>query len=320
MHATERQYHELTHGAGYILCPDRTRIELSGPDRAAFLHNLCTNDIRRLSPGEGCEAFLTSVQGKILADVNVFQGQEALWLDTVPGQGETIAPHLDRYLIREKVEIHDRTGEWSGLLLSGKRSKELLQELGTAVPAGGNFSHTFSHFTDNAIWIAQLDLLGPDCFLLGCSQDTMPAVEERFANAGIVRCDHGMLETLRIEQGHPWYGVDITEKSLPQEVGKDQRAISFTKGCYLGQETVARIDALGHVNWQLVRLKLSDGSPVPDKGEEVQLQGRPMGAITSAVYSPRFQAPVAFARVRSEAADAGATLTTPHGPAVVLAP
>src|SRR5437660_1325413 len=106
------QYRALTCGAGLVDFSDRTQVELSGDDRVSFLHNFCTNDIRKLPAGAGCEAFITTVQGKILAHVVVFSGPDSLVLETVPGQAEQIVQHLDRYLIREKVTLRDRSEEW----------------------------------------------------------------------------------------------------------------------------------------------------------------------------------------------------------------
>src|SRR5439155_9007426 len=111
------EYEALTAGAGVVRLNQRTLIELTGRDRAAFLHNFCTNDIRGLKPGGGCEAFITSVQGRILGHVLVFCGAETLVLETVPGQSDRLLTHLDRYLIREDVTLADRTGEWGELLL-----------------------------------------------------------------------------------------------------------------------------------------------------------------------------------------------------------
>ncbi|MCE9546097.1 MAG: folate-binding protein, partial [Planctomycetia bacterium] len=113
--APPHEYQALTAGVGVASLPGRTLVELTGADRQTFLHNFCTNDVRGLKPGEGCEAFITSVQGKIIAHVIISCEADRLVLDTVPGQAERIITHLDKYLIREQVVLADRTAEWGEL-------------------------------------------------------------------------------------------------------------------------------------------------------------------------------------------------------------
>jgi folate-binding protein YgfZ len=123
---------------------------------------------------------------------------------------------------------------------------------------------------------------------------------------------------VRIEYGMPLYGRDITLENLPQEVNRNAQAISFTKGCYLGQETVARIDALGHVNRLLVVVKFA-GERIPSPGDELQIEGKPVGQVTSAAFSPRVSKPLALAYVRTASAAPGTRLASPVGDAEVVA-
>jgi hypothetical protein len=147
--------------------------------------------------------------------------------------------------------------------------------------------------------VRRVDWAGPVGFFLSASAESVDAVRKALVSAGAVPCGDKAVEIARIEAGTPFYGRDITDKSFPQEVGRDARAISFTKGCYLGQETVARIDALGHVNRLLVGLRF-EGSEAPTPGTELRVGDKTAGTVTSSVYSPRLEAPLALGYVRRE--------------------
>jgi folate-binding protein YgfZ len=314
-------YRALVEAAGVVDLTGRTQLELTGADRAAFLHNFCTNNLRNLTPGSGAEAFVLDAKGHVLGHIFVFVAPHSIVLDTVPGQSETLARHLDRYIIRENVEIHDRTAEWGELLVAGPRSAALLESLALDVPQVP-LGHSESALAGCAVYLRRTDLIGPDSWLLACARSDVESLRSALANAGAVPADFDAFEMARLEAGTPLYGRDITEKNLPQEVNRDTRAISFTKGCYLGQETVARIDALGHVNRVLVGLRFS-GQEIPDAGTELhatdaQEGGSAIGSVTSAAWSPRLNNALALGYVRRGHTQAGARLASSAGPAEVV--
>jgi tRNA-modifying protein YgfZ len=312
------QYEALTAGVGLARHFQRTQVELTGRDRATFLNNFCTNDVRRLEPGGGCEAFVTSVQGKVLGHVFVFCRPESLVIDTVPGQGAALVAHLDRYLIREQVELHDRSAEWAELLLAGPLAEQLLAQGGAALPpAGGRLMNADATLFGHAVSLRRVDVTGPDGFFISCDSSAAASTLEKLLEAGAISCDAAAVEAARIEAGFPLFGVDITDKNLPQEVGRDAQAISFTKGCYLGQETVARIDALGHVNRTLVGVRFG-GVDVPPSGTELFADEQPVGAVTSAAFCPKLAAPLALAYVRRGYNTPGTPLASPQGDAQVV--
>ena len=291
------EYESLVAGAGLVDLGQRTRVALTGDDRVKFLHNLATNDIRRLTPGEGCEAFLLNAQGKILFHVLVACTDDELLLDTVPGEGERLLAHLDRYLIREQVTLEDRSAQRGQMLLSGSRSLEVLGGMGITPPAG-RLEHKPVRIGDNESRLLRVDMTVAGAVMLDMPIDQREAVRQAILSAGATTCGDQALEAARIEAGFPWFGRDITHDNLPQEVARDQLAISFVKGCYIGQETVARIDALGHVNRTLVGLLFDDGA-VPAIGSELHnSEGKVVGQITSAAYSPRAGTAVGLSYVR----------------------
>ena len=308
------EYDALMQGAGLVDFSHRTQVEMTGDDRASFLHNLCTNDIRKLAPGSGCEAFLTNIQGKILAHILVFAGADSLTLETMAGQGETLVAHLDRYLIREKVELHDRSQDWAELLLGGKEVGSLLAKLGAALPEQ-RLQHQSASIAGKPVQLRRVDMLATPCVLVVSGRSDIVEVWQALHSAGATPSGRQALEAGRIEAGFPWYGQDISDANLPQEVGRDLLAISFVKGCYLGQETVARLDALGHVNRTLVGLRFS-GSP-PPAGLEFLVDGKSVGRVTSSAFSPRRQVAVGLGYVRSGHNQPGSKLAYEGGTAEV---
>ncbi len=315
---TLEQVRALDAGVAFADVRDRTRIEIAGGDRVAFLHGFCTNDIKSLAVGGGCEAFVTNLKGKVLGHVFVFCGQQTLALDGTRKQTERIVAHLDRYIIREDVELRDigpETGEW---LVGGSAATALLARLVDREIPAPLLSHSECHLDGVRVGIRRVPLLVEPAFLIVCSKADISQIGTALADAGAVACEAEALEIGRIEAGFPRYGRDISEDNLPQEVNRDAQAINFTKGCYLGQETVARIDALGHVNRMLCGLRW-ERSEVPAAGESLIVDERVVGQITSAAWSPRVEAPLTLAYVRREFARIGSRIATNLGEAEVVA-
>jgi folate-binding protein YgfZ len=316
------EYAALTAGCGVADFSHRTQVELRGADRASFLHNLCTNDIRKLAPGTGCEAFLTDAQGHTLFFANVFVGAEALVVETVPGQGPGLLAHLDKYLIREKVELVDLTNDWAELLVAGAGAAAVLERLDQQLPAlKPKEMKLLDHF-DAAIVeiparVRRVDCVLPAAWLISCERQRVGELWRALRAAGALPCGARAVEMARIEAGTPLFGPDIGDRNLPQELARNDRAISFVKGCYLGQETVARIDALGHVNKTLAGVRF-DGAEVPTAGTPLSKDGSEVGKVASAAWSPRLAAPLALAYVRRGSEGIGTRLESPVGNAVVV--
>ncbi len=288
----EQQYDALRRRRGFVELAGWSSVTLTGGDRRAFLHNFCTNDVKRLEPGTSCEAFITNVKGKVLGHGLVTCRADELVLVGTPGQAPRLVEHLDRYLIREDVQLRDTTTQRSYLLV-GEEGRQ----------------HAEVAFT----W----KLVGGECnVLLEVGADEAESAIGSLGERGYVSIGPQAFLAARIEAGVPLYGVDFDERNFPQEVGRDREAISFTKGCYLGQETVARIDALGHVNQRLVGVRFFENR-VPEPGTELIHSGKTAGHVTSAAFSPRLGAPLALAMVRGEANSVGTRLESATGPCEV---
>ncbi|MEX2286848.1 MAG: glycine cleavage T C-terminal barrel domain-containing protein [Planctomycetaceae bacterium] len=287
----------------------RAQLELTGADRAKFLHNFCTNNVLTLKPGQGCEAFCTNVKGRVVGHVFVFCDTDSLWLEAVPNAQEALRAHLERYIITEDVQLHDRTAQFGELLVSGPRSAERLSQLGLNVGPLALLEHKTIESEGTSISIRRVDFLAAPGFLLSCARENLAPLWRQLVDGGIRPAGSMALEVLRIEAVMPLYGIDITDENLAQEVGRTRQAISFTKGCYLGQEPIARIDALGHVNRELRGLKLQAGR-LPERGATVLSEdgAKEVGTLTSAARLSDDQPVFALAYLRSGSNAPGTTL------------
>jgi folate-binding protein YgfZ len=299
-------------GIGLIDRSDRVRIEVTGPDRAKFLHNVTTNEVKRLAPGRGCEAFVTSLQGKTLAYVILLVTEDRILVRSDPGGMELAWPHLRKYGVFDDVAIEERTAETFELHLAGAGSAELVRRAGASVPEDVDYAHLAAEWGGQAVWIIRESPCGlPGFTLIGdrrVAQAVGAILRDLGQPLGLIELDRPTFEALRIEAGTPVFGQDITEKNLPQEIGRDARAISFVKGCYLGQETVARIDALGHVNQVLKGLQLEPHTGCPAVGSILEADGKRVGVVTSAAVVPWRDRPLALALIRTSHARAGAAV------------
>lgn len=312
-----QQYAALSDGVGLAELPDRTVLVATGCDRASFLHSFTTNDIRRLVPGSGCEAFVTSHQGKTIGHVLVFCEEDRIVLDTSPGQASSLKAHFERFILTEEVEFADETGQWVDLLLAGPQAAALLSDLCGALPPAAMLGHQPASLEGRPVRLRHVPYAGPDSFFVAVAPGDREAVHGLLEGAGAMACAMSAVEARRIEAGFPLFGQDISADNLPQEVNRNPVAISFTKGCYLGQETVARIDALGHVNRVLTGLRF-ERQAQPRAGERILENGVAAATITSVTWSPRLGTVLALAYVRSRFARPTTILSTPHGPAEVV--
>jgi len=266
------------------------RVLIEGRDRIRFLHAMLSNDIQSLGAGEGRWATLNSVQGKTISDVRVFILDEekktgaALAL-LEPGAGERFVDTLDRYIIADKV--HFSPDEGHGLfLLTGPGAEATLTESGATLPEATLYSHTSTELGGAAVRLFRLDRTGEagqDLAIRFALED-----EERVRRAlqPLTQSDPELLEALRIEGGQPRYGIDFTSENIPLEAGLKDLAISFTKGCYIGQEVICRIDSMGSPKRRLVTIHC-DGDQTPLPGTALLRDGKAVGHITSSVPTAR---------------------------------
>jgi folate-binding protein YgfZ len=265
-------------------------VELAGADAASFLQAFCTNDVVHLPVLGSCEAFVCNVKGHVLGHVRIHRRQEQrFWVDAPEQQAEVLLRHWDKYLIREQVVLRDLSASHHVWCIVGPQATEAVSRLAGEL-RGEVLPSTFPH---------------PGSYLAVIAQDQCGSLPALLASAQLALCDVAALEIVRVEKGYPLYGRDISLENLPQEVDRNDTAIHFRKGCYLGQETVARIDALGHVNQLLRQVRLSTLLPA---GTELTAGGKCVGSVTSSVYSPAYGQALALAYVRRSHAAGGTEL------------
>ena len=268
-------YEALSAGAAWLDLSARGRIAARGRDRVRLLHNITSNEVKKMMPGAGCYAFLLNPQGRIQADLNLLCFADHFLIDTEPNLREKVLNLIRRYIISDQVELEDVTSQTAAIGVEGPLADALQ-------PPDGCTKAPFS-------------LTGQPGYRIYCAAGEMTRIIGQLEAAGARPATLADARVVRIENGKPRYGEDIRETSLPQET-QQLHAVSFTKGCYLGQEIVERIRTQGHVNRKLVRLEL-DGSEPAVPGAKLMVDGKET-EITSSVYSPHFGKVIALAYVR----------------------
>jgi folate-binding protein YgfZ len=265
----------------------RDIVQVVGEDRLSFLHGMVTNDVKGLPENGTAYAAMLTPKGAMVADCRVLRRKDDVLLDTEPGMGARLREFLEKYLISEDAELRDANAEWAILSLVGPRAKDLAPE--------GMPSLVFGP--------GGVDLLVP--------RAQLQATFERLKGEGATPIGFRAWETLRIENGVPRFGQDMDESTIPLEANLE-RAIHYSKGCYIGQEVIARATFRGHMNRKLTRLLLGALQPAPRT--ELLRNGKKVGWITSAVPSPTLGQVIALGYVHRDSLEPGTKLDLPDAP------
>jgi folate-binding protein YgfZ len=285
----DAQYRQLREECGMVDRGGRGKILVSGADAAEYLQGQLTNDVEALAEGEGCYAALLDRKGHLQSDMRVLRLSDGIWLDLEPGPAPAVLSHLRTYSIGREVEIADVSEEWTILALIGPRSSEIAGFEGLG-PEHAQRRRNWEGV--DALGVATA--LGVD--LIAAAADA-EALRELALAAGAVEVGEDAAEIIRIESGIPRFGAEMSAETMPAEAGIVDAAVSFTKGCYIGQEPVARLHYKGRPNRSLRGLELS--APA-EAGAELRLGDRAVGRIGSSCVSPA-RGPIALAIVRREA-------------------
>ncbi len=289
--STLSQYRALKDSAA-VFDLQSSIVQLTGADRHPFLHNFCTNEIKELPVSGVCEAFILDGKGKVLFHVHVLNRQDALWLHSLAGDAAALIEHLDKYLLRDDVQMTEITdckarfvlGPESETALSNVLKSDLAKNQLEQLPSGAMVAH--------------VEIAGWGYLVVSSAEDLI--------SDSVVSVQSDALHAVRIENQTPWMGIDIDDSNLPQELLRDDQCISFTKGCYLGQETVARIDAIGRVNRVIA---LVESKEIVEAGAELIVGEKTMGKLLSVSWSPDHESYRALAMVRRPHQKSGTALT-----------
>jgi folate-binding protein YgfZ len=294
-------YRVLTEECGLLDGSERGKLALTGADAKSFLQGQVTNDVERLKPGEGCSAAFLTPKGKMLGDLRILDTGSEMLLDTERVALQQLFNMIRRFSIGYDVQLHKRTLECGLLSLIGPASEQVAGS--SQVPT---IEH--SHLLLDVDGVSSRAIRTVTGFDLLCAAADTEALIAALVVRGATPVSAEAAECLRVERGRPRYGADLDDTVIPQEAGLNERAVSFTKGCYVGQETVARLFYRGKPNRQLRGLVLSGPA---EPGDELRFEGRVVGKLTSIAHSPRL-GPIGLGLVRREAAP-GSTVTLAGG-------
>ncbi len=307
-------YEALREGAALVDSRSADWLRLTGADRLRFANGLVSCDLRALDSGEGAYGFFTDPKGKIVADAAFLASESELWVDLPRGQGPTIAAHMGKYLVADRVEIEEL--DWKTVFVAGPE-------------AGGRLAAVLGRFSESDPWngvaletgggrlVIRADRrLGVPAWTLAGSGEVVGSVTDDLCAAGLRSAGAAAVTARRIEQGVPWFGLDFGpdaggDGSFPQETGIEDWAVSFEKGCYLGQEVIARIHFRGKVNRSLRGVVFDPGSE-PRAGVELRRNEEVVGVMNSVAGSPAMGRPIGLAIVHHKA-EPGSELSTPAG-------
>ena len=275
---------------GLLDLSDRCVTQVFGSDSRLFLNRILTQDIQTLSLGKGSYACLCTPKGKILADLFCYADQDDFKIECHQNLKDKILDLLRRYIFIQKVSLQDLSQEWGGVGVLGQESPSFVR---TYFP---HFSveAPFSHKSILDVWIVYKSQWGYPCFEFWMKKENLVSFQKKLDAPFISKEDQ---EILRIESKTPLYGVDMDETTIPQEAHLFH-ALNFKKGCYIGQETIARLQNLGHVNKQLVLLKIDEKEEVSKGSKIFTQQGEEIGFITSQCFSPKYQCVIALGYIR----------------------
>jgi folate-binding protein YgfZ len=311
----QKEHRALWESAGVLDLSFRSRLCLAGADRVRFLHGQVTNDVKAMRVGEGCYAALITAKGKMQSDMNIYCLPDELLLDFEPGLTGTVSERLEKYVIADDVQIIDVAPNYGFLSIQGPKAELVIRGLGIGddLPQKpfGFVRKADSHFGE--LHVMNQPRLGTSGFDLLVSKDQVEGLKNglrREANlAGGCECGAEAFELARIEAGIPRFGADMDENTNPLEAGLEARAISFNKGCYIGQEVISRIRTYSEVAKALRGLRLADDlKHLPGKGDKLFHDGKEAGFVTSATVSAKLIAKIALGYVKREANQPGTEL------------
>jgi tRNA-modifying protein YgfZ len=286
-------YVAIREGAAITTPHDRGRIAVSGRDRATYLQGLLTNDIPALSAGTGCYAAWLTPQGRMTTDMHVLESGDTILLDVPAATRESVLQRLDQFIFSEDVQLADVSATLADVTVHGPLAAAVIERAASGaagLAAWAQYANARAEFAESSLVIARIDRLGVPGYTLYIDPARAAELAAALERAGASRVSAEALEVARVEAGYPLFGVDMDEETIPLEAGIEGRALSMTKGCYVGQEVIIRVLHRGHgrVVRRLVGFRVHH--VLPSRGARVHASDREIGFVTSSAASPRFGA------------------------------
>lgn len=323
--ASARAYDAARRRAAFLDRSHRGRIVVSGTERASYLQGLLTNDVVALQAGQGCYAAYLTAQGRMIADLYVYELGDVLLLTMIGGVKDAVMAKLDQFIFSEDVQLGDVTATFAQITVVGPQAAEVVGRIVTGVSldalrAMAEHGNARGEWAGGAAIVTRVTDTGEPGFDLFVERAGADALKSALAAAGAVELDEAAAEAVRVESGMPLFGRDMDEETIPLEAGIEARAISFSKGCYVGQEVIIRVLHRGHgrVARKLVGLTI-EGDRVPEAGAAIRSGDREIGHVTSGAASPAVGRPIALGYVHRDFLEPGTVVTIGDQPATVTA-
>ncbi len=297
-------YRALKEGAAIGAVAPRAAIGISGKDRSAFLQGLLTNDVQALTAGSGCYSAWLTPQGRMLTDLHIFESGDMILVDVPAELAQATLQRLEQFLFSEDVQFVDLSGALTSVWVHGPAAGSILERVlggsagralrdrpGPVDPAPFDdwpeYHNARAEFSGSPVVVARVSQLGVPGFCVYVEPSRADDLRQALQAAGATVADPAAVETARIEAGYPVFGIDMTEDTIPLEAGIEGRAISLSKGCYVGQEVIIRVlhRGQGRVARKLIALRI-EGDP-PSRGTKIRSGEREIGFVTSAASSSR---------------------------------
>ena len=318
-------YDAARHRVAFLDRSHRGRIVVSGTERASYLQGLLTNDIVALKAGQGCYTAYLTAQGRMIADLYVYELGDVLLLTMSGGVKDGVMAKFDQFIFSEDVQIGDVTDTFAQIAVVGPDAATAVSAILSGVSADAlramaEHGNARGEWAGGAAIVTRVSDAGEAGFDLFVERAQADALKAALAAAGAVELDDLTSEAVRIESGTPLFGRDMDEETIPLEAGIESRAISFTKGCYVGQEVIIRVLHRGHgrVARKLVGLTL-DGDYLPEAGAVIRGGDREIGTVTSRTTSPTLNRPIALAYLHRDFVEPGTAVTVGDQSATVTA-
>ncbi len=319
----ETEYRALHHSVGLLDKSYRAYLEFSGPDRVRYLNAILTNNIKELAPNHGTVSLFLSPQGHIQAEIETYAQGETLFCISYAMIRDRLIPAMDKYIIMDDVTLTDRTDEFATFAVEGPKAVavahavtgvklELMDELEMRDAKVGIVECRITKRSPGGVPGAE--------FLVARDKagELWNSLEDAVRREGGTPAGYQALNTVRLELGIPWFGYDFGEKQIPHEAGLQDTHISYTKGCYTGQEIVERVRSRGQVNRVRVSLKFEGVTQAPQANSPLLAEGKEIGYVTRSAFSPAVNAWIGMGYVRREKSAVGTVLDIPNGRATVV--
>jgi folate-binding protein YgfZ len=318
-------YDAARHRAAFTDRSERGRVVVSGADRASYLQGLLTNDIVALQPGQGCYAAYLTAQGRMIADLHVYELGDVMLLAMAGSVKDGVLAKLDQFIFTEDVQLGDVTDTFAQIAIVGPEAARTVATLLSGVPvevlrAMTEHGNLRAEWAGGAAIVARVTDIGEPGYDLYVDRAQSGTLKAALGAAGAPEMDEPTAEALRIESGVPLFQRDMDQATIPLEAGIEARAISFSKGCYVGQEVIIRVLHRGHgrVARRLVGLRF-DGPQVPAPGAAIRSGDREIGQVTSSTHSPALNRPIALGYVHRDFVEPGTKVAVGESSAEVAA-